>query len=307
MICNADLVYAYASLLPPSSSARSLAKRAASCSSISFYWALDRSVPALAAHNIFLADEYRESFDSIFKQHLIPKKPSFYVNVPSRVDPSAAPEGKEAVVVLVPVGHLVESGGSSDGGSNSNGSISANGTAAMHKGTSDSPSTTQDWPSLIAHARSTVLATILARTGVDLSASILHESVNTPPSWKEVFNLDRGAILGLSHSFFNVLSFRPKTKHPKIGSLYFVGASTHPGTGVPIVLAGAKVVSQQILGDLGCGEGPWSSGGEAGVAAKRGRERGSGIDEVQVSPVLSWVHWTVLVLLLAVVLGVWAR
>ncbi|EON66254.1 hypothetical protein W97_05647 [Coniosporium apollinis CBS 100218] len=307
VICNADLVYAYASLLPPSPSARSLAKRAASCSSISFYWALDQPVPALAAHNIFLADEYRESFDSIFKQHLIPKKPSFYVNVPSRVDPSAAPEGKEAVVVLVPVGHLLESSGSSDGGSNSNGSISANGTAATHKGTSDSPSTTQDWPSLIAHARSTVLATILARTGVDLSAAILHESVNTPPSWKEVFNLDRGAILGLSHSFFNVLSFRPKTKHPKIGSLYFVGASTHPGTGVPIVLAGAKVVSQQILGDLGCGEMPWSEGGKTGVAAKRGRERGSGIDEVQVSPVLSWVHWTVLVLLLAVMLGVWAR
>ena len=114
IVNNSDLVYAYNNLLPPSSYADSLAQRPASCSSISFYWGLSQTVPELEAHNIFLADQYKESFDSIFKKHLIPDEPSFYVNVPSRVDSSAAPAGKDSVVVLVPVGHLVDASPTSD-------------------------------------------------------------------------------------------------------------------------------------------------------------------------------------------------
>lgn len=76
-----------------------------SCSSISFYWAMDRKIPTLNAHNIFLvsrlpapcsqfgprkradvqAEDYKGSFDDIFKSKGMPREPSFYVNVPSRV------------------------------------------------------------------------------------------------------------------------------------------------------------------------------------------------------------------------------
>ncbi|KAF2131970.1 phytoene desaturase [Dothidotthia symphoricarpi CBS 119687] len=232
VICNADLSYAYNQLLPTTSFAKSLLKRKASCSSISFYWALDKQFPELTAHNIFLAEDFKESFDSIFKKHLIPDQPSFYVNVPSRVDPSAAPKGCDSIVVLVPVGHLHDSATDS------------------HKGLASSAGTSQDWDAMVATARSMVLKTIETRLAISLGAHITEEVVNTPPSWKSTFNLDRGAILGLSHSFFNVLSFRPKTKHRSIESLYFVGASTHPGTGVPIVLAGAKLVSEQVMDSL---------------------------------------------------------
>ena len=290
VIINADLVYAYNNLLPPSSTATSLSKRQASCSSISFYWALDRTVPELTTHNIFLADHYRESFDDIFKKHLIPTQPSFYVNVPSRIDPSAAPVGKDAIVVLVPVGHLVDATGT--------------GLSANHPHG-------QDWPTMVATARDTVIETIRARTGADLAPALVHEIVNTPMSWKETFNLDKGAILGLSHSFFNVLSFRPTTKHPRYGRLFFVGASTHPGTGVPICLAGAKVTSEQILGEHGM-RVPWTSGE---VMANRGRvveyeraRKGDGegggvreIDRVHVRPVVSTVPLAGLALLMAVV------
>jgi len=259
IICNADLIYAYNNLLPSTSYAKSLATRKTSCSSISFYWALSRQVPELKAHNIFLADEYKESFDSIFKDHLIPTEPSFYVNVPSRVDPSAAPEGCDSVVVLVPVGHLLSD------------------SSATHNGTSKSTEKTQDWPSLIATARQKVLSTVAARAGVNLDPLIIHEEVNDPLTWKENFNLDRGGILGLSHSFFNVLSFRPKTKHSKIKDLYFVGASTHPGTGVPICLAGGKIVSEQILSDIGK-SAPWSS---EGMLPKSAGKEVKDIDELQ--------------------------
>lgn len=237
VVCNADLVYAYNNLLPPTSYAKRLEKREGSCSSISFYWAMDRVIPELNAHNIFLADEYRESFDMIFKNHSLPKQPSFYVNVPSRVDPSAAPTGKDTIVVLCPVGHLDET----------------------ENGDGLNASSAKKWDALVARARKAVIETIESRVGVNISSHIIHESINTPQLWKERFNLDKGAILGLSHSFFNVLAFRPSTKHANIKNLYFVGASTHPGTGVPIVLAGSKITGEQILSDRGI-ERPWGDG-----------------------------------------------
>ncbi len=199
---------------------------------------IDQVVPELHTHNVFLADQYRDSFDDIFKRQQIPKEPSFYLNVPSRVDSSAAPAGKDSIVVLVPCGHLLEGG--------------------THYGLN--PKSSQDWKAMVSKAREAVVDTVRLRTGVDLRPMIVKESVNTPASWKDKFNLDKGAILGLSHSFFNVLSFRPKTRHSTFGDLYFVGASTHPGTGVPIVLAGSKTTSSQILDDFGIIK-PWQSRG----------------------------------------------
>lgn len=277
VVCNADLVYAYNNLLPQSSYAKSLSARKASCSSISFYWALDRKVPELTAHNIFLADEYRESFDSIFKKQSLPDQPSFYVNVPSRVDPSAAPPGCDSIVVLLPVGHLVSEA----------------------EGRGLDVRSAQDWEALVSRARTAVLHDIEARTGASISAHIVKELINTPATWKDTFNLDKGAILGLSHSFFNVLAFRPSTKHPKIKNMYFAGASTHPGTGVPIVLAGSKITSEQILEDFGM-QKPWGEG--YALAEKHSAKTGREIDRVHVRPLLSWFHIAILVAVLAILM-----
>ena len=268
VIINADLVYAYNNLLPHSSKATSLQKRAASCSSISFYWAMDRTIPELTTHNIFLADHYRESFDDIFKKQLIPSQPSFYVNVPSRIDPAAAPAGKDAIVVLVPVGHLLDE----------------------KEGSGIKVESKQDWEAMVTKARETVLSTIEARTGAqNLQGALVKEIANTPQSWKDVFNLDKGAILGLSHSFFNVLCFRPSTKHSSIDRLHFVGASTHPGTGVPIVLAGSKLTSEQVLDGFKM-ERPWDRSGKGKTEIRE-------IDKVHILPLLSNIHIALLVLL----------
>ncbi|GAB7356039.1 hypothetical protein MBLNU459_g6656t1 [Dothideomycetes sp. NU459] len=302
IVNNADLVYTYNNLLPPTPYAHNLGQRPTSCSSISFYWALDRKVEELDAHNIFLADEYRESFDSIFKKHLIPDQPSFYVNVPSRADPSAAPEGKDTIVVLVPVGHLI------DGEHNGSGASLASADVKERKGIQ--PTETQDWPRMIELARRTILSTIALRTGVDITPYIVHEITNDPMTWQDTFNLDRGAILGLSHSFFNVLSFRPATKARRggwldgklgggvagrigellnnggsIDRLYMVGASAHPGTGVPICLAGGKLVAEQVCEDLGVVV-PWLN-----HQRETPQSRGRSIDKIQTLPVLSWIHW----------------
>ncbi|TKA26073.1 Phytoene desaturase [Friedmanniomyces endolithicus] len=362
VVNNSDLVYAYTQLLAPAENAgptpyaESLAQRPASCSSISFYWGLSEKVPGLEAHNIFLADEYKESFDSIFKKHLIPDAPSFYVNVPSRVDGSAAPEGKDSVVVLVPVGHLVDAPPPPPSSKPSNTNGHANGHLHDTKDTnpdnptisSASPATQpgiqptlhQDWPAMIALARTTILSTILSRTGVDLGPLIVHEETNDPVTWQQKFNLDRGAILGLSHSFFNVLSFRPSTRARKgsplldgwvgkrggvlgrvaelvgdlgrgesgrIKGLYMVGASAHPGTGVPICLAGGRLVAEQVLGDLGM-RVPWREEGGGVVGGKRKEGKG-GLDVVERPMWLDgWTEWTSVLVLIAwaVVMGLLA-
>jgi phytoene desaturase (3,4-didehydrolycopene-forming) len=319
VVNNTDLVYAYNNFLPPTPYAESLANRETSCSSISFYWALDRKLPELNAHNIFLADEYKESFDSIFKKNLIPNEPSFYVNIPSRPDPTAAPEGKEAVVVLVPVGHLLGEHESPKSAatatdkdiqqSNADGKMTNSKSAKGIK-----PSETQDWPKMIALARKTILTTIAKRTGVDIEPLIVHEITNDPITWRESFNLDRGAILGLSHSFFNVLSFRPATRARRGGwfdgrlgggvvgrigellfsggsieRLYMVGASAHPGTGVPIVLAGGRLVAEQICQDLKV-EIPWQTGPDK-------TERTGALDVVQTALTPEWLVYMLLALL----------
>ncbi|KAM3552899.1 hypothetical protein ARSEF4850_007179 [Beauveria asiatica] len=232
VVINADLVYATNHLQPTTRRAVRLSKQPASCSSISFYWALSREIPQLEAHNVFLADEYRESFDAIFDRQDMPEQPSFYVNVPSRVDRTASPAGTDAVVVLVPVGNL--------------------GHGTTNK---------RDWHKMVETARECVISTLEARTGVTgLRDAIIKEIVNTPETWKAHFNLDRGAILGLSHSFFNVLSFRPSTRNPDVAACYFVGSSTHPGAGMPICLAGSKLTVNQILEDWGMKK-PWARAG----------------------------------------------
>lgn len=276
VVINADLVYAYNHLLPKSKEGISLSKRTSSCSSISFYWAMDRVIPELKVHNIFLANAYRESFDDIFDRQLMPEEPSFYVNVPSRIDPTAAPPDKDSIVVLVPVGHLFDA----------------------DEGRGINAESRQDWTAMIHKARETVISRIEERTGARrLREAITNESINTPQSWKQTFNLTNGSILGLSHNVLNVLSWRPKTKHPHIQGCFFVGASTHPGTGVPICLAGSKITSEQILDELHMAK-PWAS--KASVPRRGKGQAVDSIDRLEPPPPrLSRVQLVMLALVVA--------
>lgn len=199
VVCNADLVYAYHHLLPPCNwTKNTLASKKLTSSSISFYWSLSSKVKQLDVHNIFLAEAYKESFDEIFKDFSLPSEASFYVNVPSRIDPSAAPEGKDAMIVLVPIGHMRNQEGYDE-----------------------------NYPKIVAKARQMVLEVIERRLGIkDFANLIEHEDFNDPSVWQSKFNLWRGSILGLSHDVFQVLWFRPSTKDStgRYDNLFFVGA-----------------------------------------------------------------------------------
>ena len=105
---------------------------------------------------------------------------------------------------------------------------------------------------LLKIARGKVIETIEKRLKIaNLEELIETEVINDPRTWQAKFNLWKGSILGLSHNITQVLAFRPGTRSHLFKNLYFVGASTQPGTGVPIVLSSAKLVEKQIMEDVG--------------------------------------------------------
>jgi phytoene dehydrogenase-like protein len=105
---------------------------------------------------------------------------------------------------------------------------------------------TQDWPALQERARQWVQAR-LARLGVEgVQERIVFERTLTPPDYLQTWNLAKGATFGLSHNVWQVGYLRPRNRHARYGNLYFVGASTHPGTGLPIVLLSARLVEERI-------------------------------------------------------------
>jgi phytoene dehydrogenase-like protein len=84
----------------------------------------------------------------------------------------------------------------------------------------------------------------------DLEAHIKFETTLTPLSWRKRYNLVRGSTHGLSHNLTQLAYFRPANRHPHYRNLYFVGASTHPGTGIPTAMISGRLVAKRILDEL---------------------------------------------------------
>ncbi len=218
---NADLPYIYRKLLPASAEAQKLANKKYTCSTIMFYWGLDKVYPQIGHHNVFLAGDYQASFDRIFNDHTLPAEPSFYLHAPARTDPTAAPAGQDTLYALVPVGHIDER-------------------------------TEQDWDELVKRARQTIFERLSREMGIhDLESHIKFEITQSPLDWLRNYNLEKGAAFGLSHNFSQVGFLRPQNRHAQYKNLYFAGASTHPGTGLPIVLLSARLTTERILQEQG--------------------------------------------------------
>ncbi len=220
VVSNADLPYTYTDLLaerPARCEESAWQRQAFTSSAFMLYLGTDKVYPELRHHNFFLSSDYKRNFEEIFNAKVPPRDPSFYVNCPGRTDPSVAPPGGDNLFVLVPIPHLTEQQRWDDG--------------------------------QISRFRDKVYDTMAARGLADLREHVVVEQIVTPHEWKAQYNLKYGAAFGLSHGLFQVGYFRPSNKAPDVQGLYFVGASTVPGTGVPLVCLGAKLVVERILED----------------------------------------------------------
>ncbi len=216
-IANADLPYIYHELLPDKRKSYHLDKLKYSCSAMVFHWGLDKRYPQLAHHNVFLNDGFRTGLRVIFKDKSADANPSFYVHAPVRTDPSAAPENHDTLSVIVGIGHLDET-------------------------------KQQDWDHFHNVSREAVINRLKKAGLTDVEGHIKFEICYSPKTWESVFHVSRGSVFGsLSHSLFQMGYFRPHNRHSKYRNLYFVGGSTHPGNGIPLVLLSAKLTAERIL------------------------------------------------------------
>jgi phytoene desaturase (3,4-didehydrolycopene-forming) len=85
----------------------------------------------------------------------------------------------------------------------------------------------------------------------DVGPLIQRELVITPPEWGARYGLRHGAAFGLAHGLDQLSVFRPANKDAQVPGLYFVGASTRPGNGVPLCFISAKLTAERVLKDLG--------------------------------------------------------
>ena len=219
VLANADLPYIYNDLLPDKGIARSISRKRFSCSVISFFWGVDKKYENIPPHTLFLAHDYRENFKSIIDDLGLPDNPSIYVHAPARLDPSMAPTGEDTIIGIVPVGHMSENG-------------------------------EQDWAAIRDDARQHVFRRLASIGITDLESHIKFETNFTPLSWRKRYNLMKGSTHGLCHNITQLGYFRPGNKHARYDNLYFTGASTHPGTGMPTAMVSGRLSAQRIMDDF---------------------------------------------------------
>ena len=82
----------------------------------------------------------------------------------------------------------------------------------------------------------------------DLEQNIVYERIFTGSDFARMYNAFKGSALGLAQNLMQTAVFRPKTKSSKVKNLYFVGANTNPGIGVPMCLISAQIVFKRIHG-----------------------------------------------------------
>jgi phytoene desaturase len=103
-----------------------------------------------------------------------------------------------------------------------------------------------DWNNITAEVRQRVLQR-LDHHGIRLNqSSLMVEEVWTPVEWQNRYGLYDGSAFGAAHTLMQMGPFRPRNYHPDIKGLYFVGASTTPGTGMPMVVLGGSMTAERI-------------------------------------------------------------
>lgn len=225
VMCNADFPYAMKSLVKEKSAKgkytdQKIDKMKYSCSCFVMYLGMDRQYDELEhLHTFIFSDDVDKNLEQVFSGEVI-EDPSVYVVASSKVDPTAAPAGKENLYILVPVAEL---------------------STAKY-----------DWEDevTVQYYRKKALDAVSNLPGMEnIENEIISESMMTPIDFKERFNAYNGATFGLQPTLTQSNHWRPQAKAEACENLYFTGSSTHPGAGVPIVLLSGKIAADELMLD----------------------------------------------------------
>ena len=238
VISNADVAWTYLNLIPGkvrgmrNSDFRYKNLTRYSMSLVVIYFGtkkLYRHDGKLAHHNIILSERYKGLLTDIFGKKELPQDFSLYLHMPTLTDPSIAPDGHEGFYVLSPVPHL---------------------------------GADVDWRTAAKPYRDTIMQFLEDNYLPDLQANIVSEHMIDPLHFQDTLNSHMGAAFSIEPVLTQSAWFRPHNRSEDIDNLYFVGAGTHPGAGLPGVLSSSKIAEDLIV----AAASPQTAGGEKQLA-----------------------------------------
>lgn len=216
VLVNADYAHSELKLLESKYAtypAKYWEKRVLAPSAFVAYVGIDRKIDSLAHHNLFLDKDWAHSFDQIFDRSkaVWPTSPSYYVNVPSKTDTTAAPRGMESLFVLAPLAPGLK-----------------------------------DTPELREAFYNKIMNHLESKLGEKLREHTVVKRIFALNDFAQRYNAYKGTALGLSHTLRQTALFRPAHRSKKVENLFYTGQYTHPGIGVPMTLISSQVVAERI-------------------------------------------------------------
>ncbi|WP_422056214.1 phytoene desaturase [Sphingomonas sp.] len=216
---NADIVHSYRDLLKGSRSAQrtaaKLERKRFSPSLFVVHFGIKGTWPGIPHHMILFGPRYKGLLDDIYNHGVVSEDFSLYLHHPTITDPSMAPEGHSTFYALAPVPHM--------------------GKAPV------------DWDTVRPLLEKRILDEVGRRLIPDIHDRIVTKFSYAPPD----FTQDLAAHLGSAFSLEPILTqsayFRAHNRDDSIPNLYFVGAGTHPGAGIPGVVGSAKATAALML------------------------------------------------------------
>jgi phytoene desaturase len=212
VVLNPDLPIAYRDLLPPKATPWRVKHLNYSPSCVVVHLGLDRKLLDAAHHNIHFAADYQGSFDDILAGRM-QRDPSWYVSVPTVSEPGLAPEGGEIAFVLVPTPNL-------DGDP-------------------------INWTAQAPREHEAAIRRLEEAKYGPVGESVVTSFTITPKEWGEQ-GMAAGTPFAASHHFRQTGPFRPANVAPKADGVVFVGSSTTPGVGVPMVLLSGGLAAERV-------------------------------------------------------------
>jgi len=220
---NADVVHTYGTLLADTPRGRAeaarLKRKRFSPSLFVIHFGLRRARPEIRHHTVLFGPRFRELIREIFKGPALADDFSLYLHNPTATDPSMAPPGAGSFYVLSPVPHL--------------------GAAAI------------DWAVEGPRYRDRILAHLDRLYMPGLLDDLVTSRIFTPVDFRDELNAHLGSAFSLEPVLMQSAWFRPHNRDDRLKGLYFVGAGTHPGAGVPGVVGSARATARLMLADAG--------------------------------------------------------
>jgi phytoene desaturase len=187
-------------------------KRVMAPSSLLFYIGVDKKLENLTHHVLFFDEQMGPHADAIYKNPRWPEKPLFYLSAASKTDSSVAPEGKENLVILIPLAPDLEDG--------------------------------EDIREKYFHM---VMDRLEKLTGQEIRSHIIYKRSYAHSDFKSDYNAFKGNAYGLANTLFQTAILKPSLKSKKVKNLYYTGQLTVPGPGVPPTIISGHVVAKEVM------------------------------------------------------------